>query len=214
MGDCHNLSIKQIGAPSDTRKPVSCSSSHTTETVAVMDAPSATQKGSLEARAYAVGEACGDGFKKLVGGTSKTRAKTLYSLAWFGPTKAQRAKGAHWMRCDVTLTTEVHAYPIKGKTPLLDDGPTDAELVCGHADLDRGTFGSVPCAAKHQFVPHRFVAADPGTAFADAQKKAKKTCLPDGALYSWSHAEQWGMGDRWYICWITVAEESRDEVAT
>src|SRR5689334_17341591 len=84
-GECHNLSLKDVSGVSDTKKPVPCSSDHTTLTVAVVAAPGGALHGNTDSRAYAVGQVCGDGFKQAVGGDSKTRAKSLYSLAWFLP---------------------------------------------------------------------------------------------------------------------------------
>ena len=67
----------------------------------------------------------------------------------------------------------------------------------------------VPCSAKHEFTASTFIAADPSTSYKDASKEAKKACLMKGGLYSWSHADQWGIGDRWYICW-NAPEVDRD----
>jgi hypothetical protein len=210
VGECHNLTAKQISGAADTQKPVPCSARHTTVTVAVVTGSKETNEGKGNARTFAVGKACGPGFIKVLGGDSKTRAKTLYSLAWFNPTKAQTAKGAKWLRCDVALTAVNHAYPIRGKEPLLADGPTDNELACGRrADSEVAAWIFVPCATKHQFEADTFVQADPSTSFTDAEKAAKKACLLKGGLYSWSHADQWGIGDRWYVCW-NVTEAARD----
>jgi hypothetical protein len=135
----------------------------------------------------------------------------LYSLAWFNPTKKQVAEGATWLRCDVTLTAADHAFAIKGKQPLLDDGPTKAELACGRlADGEKAAWIFVPCATKHQFVLTDLIAAVPGTSYQDAEKAAKKACLLKGGLYSWSHADQWGIGDRWYSCWESTEPIAQD----
>jgi hypothetical protein len=211
VGECHNLTAKQIQQPSDTVKPVPCSARHTTITVAVVTATKETNEGKGDARTFAVGQACGPGYTEVLGGDSKTRAKTLYSLAWFNPTKAQTAKGAKWLRCDVALTAVNRAFAIKGKQPLLADGPNDSELACGRR-IDGKVTGwiFVPCATKHQFEASAFVQADPDTAYKDAEKGAKKACLLKGGLYSWSHADQWGIGDRWYVCWNTDDPEASD----
>jgi hypothetical protein len=213
VGECHDLTLKDVAAPSDTKKPVPCTSAHTTQTVAVLTEPAEARKGSDSARAYAVGTACGADFKKVVGGDSKTRAKTLYSLAWFLPTKAQRAKGAKWMRCDVTLSDQHKAYTLTGKIPLLDDGAKKRELRCGRNKPGNHAWEFVPCTTKHSYVASKFVEAAEGTTWKQAQKAAEKACFADGGLFSWSLPEQWGIGDRWYVCWSTTAEDdSRDAV--
>jgi hypothetical protein len=52
VGECHNLSLKDIAKPSDTKKPVDCSDRHTTRTVAVIaTAPPAATRGSNNAQA-------------------------------------------------------------------------------------------------------------------------------------------------------------------
>jgi hypothetical protein len=202
VGECHNLTAKQIQKASDTIKPVPCTQKHTTVTVAVVTATKETNEAKGDDRTFAVGQACGPGFTEVLGGDSKTRAKTLYSLAWFNPTKAQAAKGAKWLRCDVALTAVNRAFPITGKQPLLDDGPKDSELACGRR-IDGKVTGwiFVPCSTKHEFEASAFVEADPKTDYKDAEKAAKKACVLKGGLYSWSHADQWGIGDRWYVCW-------------
>jgi hypothetical protein len=214
VGECHDLSLKDVAAPSDTKKPVPCASRHTTQTVAVVPAPPEASKGSDTARAFAVGTACGEGFKKVVGGDSKARAKTLYSLAWFMPTKAQKAKGATWMRCDVTLSDEHHAYELTGKVPLLDDGVKKGERRCGRLKPGNDAWEFVPCTTKHQFVADKFVQAAAGVTWKQAEKAAEKACFAEGGLFSWSLPEQWAIGDRWYVCWSTVGGDKRDNVIT
>lgn len=211
VGECHNLTIKDIRADAETKKPVPCSQRHTSVTVAVVTATKATSSGKGNARTFAVGKACSAGFKKFLGSDSKTRAKTLYSLAWFNPTKAQKAKGAKWMRCDVTLTAANRAFPIKGEQPLLDDGPTKAELACGRlAEGEKVAWLFVPCATEHQFVLTDMFEAPADASYTGAEKAAKEACLTNGGLYSWSHADQWGIGDRWYSCWEPNQPIERD----
>lgn len=212
VGECHNLTFKDIGAESDTKKPVDCSGKHTTQTVTVVqDAPAAMSKGSDNARAYAIGKACGAGIKDFLGGDAETRAKTLYALAWFAPTKEQKAKGADWMRCDVTLTDQVKAYPLKGDAPLLADEPSKTELRCGRIDpKSDSSFELVSCATKHQFVPKQLIKIDDSVRWKDAEAGAKAACEANGPLYSWSHAEQWGTGDRFYVCWDIIAGSLKD----
>jgi hypothetical protein len=205
LGECHKLTLKDISAESDTKKPVPCSDKHTTLTIAVVKTPGAAARGSNDAQAYAVGKACGTALNKVLGADAETRAKTLYSLAWFLPTKAQKAKGAAWMRCDVTLTDQRHAYALKNKTPFLDDDPEDNERVCGRINPDKDdSWELVPCSVKHQFVPRKYIPAAKGTSFKDAEVKAEKACKTHGPLYTWSHAEKWGSGERFYICWDII----------
>jgi hypothetical protein len=205
VGECHRLSLKEIAAESDTKKPVDCSEKHTTRTVAVVPAPAAATRGSNDAQGYAVGKACGSALNEILGSDAETRAKTLYSLAWFMPTKAQKAKGAEWMRCDVTMTDQRHAYALESETPFLDGGPDDDERVCGRINPDNeDAWELVPCAVKHQFVPRRYIPVEAGTSFKEAETGAKKACEKHGPLYTWSHAEKWGSGERFYICWDII----------
>lgn len=205
VGECHNLTFKDIAKPSDTKKPVDCSDRHTTRTIAVVTAPAAATRGSNNTQAYAVGKACGPALHKILGADAETRAKTLYSLAWFLPTKAQKAKGADWMRCDVTLTDQRRAYALQSETPFLDDDPEDKERVCGRINPDnQDDWEIVPCAVKHQFVPRKYVPVEKGTPFKDAADEAEKACRTHGPLFTWSHAEKWGSGERFYICWDII----------
>jgi hypothetical protein len=205
VGECHKLTLKNIAAESDTKKPVDCSEKHTTRTVAVVKAPAALTGGSNDAQAYAVGKACGPALDEILGADAQTRAKTLYSLAWFMPTKAQKAKGAKWMRCDVTMTDQRHAYALKTKTPFLDGEPEKTEMVCGRINPDnQDAWELVPCAVKHQFVPRKYIPVPKGTSFKEAEAGAEKACKTHGPLYTWSHAEKWGSGERFYICWDII----------
>jgi len=205
VGECHKLTLKDIAAETETKKPVDCSDKHTTRTIAVVTAPAAASRGSNNAQAYAVGKACGAALNKVLGADAETRAKTLYSLAWFMPTKAQKAKGAKWMRCDVTMTDQRHAYALKSTTPFLSDDPSDKERVCGRINPDdKDAWELVPCAVKHQFVPRKYIPVEKGTPFKDAETKAEKACKTHGPLFTWSHAEKWGSGERFYICWDII----------
>ena len=206
------MTVKDIQAASDTRAPVPCAERHTTRTVAVVTEPAAARTGSEDARAAAVGEACAAGFTKLVGGSSRQRAETLYNLAWFTPTKAQKAKGADWMRCDVTLTGERRAYPISGKDPLLADGLKDHERLCGRLSPGETVkWAFVPCASDHLFEPKKFVEAGPDVTLKQARAEAKKAC--NDGLYTWSPPTQWGLGDRWYVCWGPAEGLEKDDDA-
>jgi hypothetical protein len=208
VGECHDLTPKQIQAESDTKKPVPCSSKHTTRTVAVVDAP--PKSGSEDVQTFRVGEACAEGYKTVVGGDAKTRVKTLYSLAWFHPTKAQKAKGAKWMRCDVTLTDPKRAYPLESTVPFLDGKPTKDEQRCGDLSAGDGVrWEFVPCSADHLFVPKKYVEAAEGVTFDQAEAEAKKAC--DDGLYIWSTPEQWGIGDRFYVCWGPAKPSADDD---
>lgn len=213
VGECHRLSVEAIRRASDTRQPVPCSAKHTSRTVAVVPQPSkkgASAQGEPgDAEAVAVGKACADGFVRLVGGSSRERAESLYNLAWFTPTKAQRAKGATWLRCDVTLTNDRRAYPIIGKRPLLKDGLQDRERLCGHLiPGEDAKWEFVPCSAEHVFVPAKFIKAGSDVTVANARAAAKKACH-DG-LYTWSPPTQWGVGDRWLVCWGPVKDAELD----
>ncbi len=205
VGECHNLTYKDIAAASDTKKPVDCSDKHTTRTIAVVTAPAAATRGSNDAQAYAVGKACGPALSKILGADAETRAKTLYSLAWFMPTKAQKSKGAKWMRCDVTLTDQRRAYALESETPFLEEDPEDKERVCGRINPDnQDAWEIVPCAIKHQFVPRKYIPVEKGTSFKDAGVEAEKACRSHSPLFTWSHAEKWGSGERFYICWDII----------
>jgi len=109
------------------------------------------------------------------------------------------------MRCDVTMTDERHAYALKTKTPFLDDDPDKSERVCGRINPDKDdVWELVPCSVKHQFVPRKYIPAPKGTSFKKAEAGAEKACKTHGPLYTWSHAEKWGSGERFYICWDII----------
>lgn len=213
VGECHNLTLKGIAGASDTSKPVACSEPHTARTVAVVPEPAGANRGTEDDRAEAVGRACGPAFVKELGGTARGRAKTMYSLAWFGPTKAQRAKGAHWLRCDVTLTDPRHAYRIKNAAPLLAKPPADRELRCGRVGSRKKlSWEYVPCSADHQFEPKKFIEAPPDVAYKAAEAGAKKAC--QHGIYTWTPSELWGTGDRFYICWRVLPNDPGDSLIT
>jgi hypothetical protein len=60
---------------------------------------------------------CTPAFDKALGQSNLTRDRTMYGTFFFEPTKAQRADGANWIRCDLAL--------FHGKT--LASLPTDRE---------------------------------------------------------------------------------------
>lgn len=106
VGQCRSLTMAQASAASDTSSPTRCSGAHNDRVIAVPNLPKGVSYGELntagKVRTVAV-RLCYRPFRKALGQTDLVRDMTAYSYLYFVPTAQQRAKGAHWLRCDLTL---------------------------------------------------------------------------------------------------------------
>ena len=149
VGECRVLTYDEHNRWSNNEAPIDCSERHTSRVIA----PGRQPKGvgwdaSLRQLNRIATDICDPTWKATLGSTYRSRAMTAYSWAWFIPTKAQRERGARWIRCDLIL------YGGRALLRL----PTDAEPALGteppHPDsvaacLKARTFIHTACSRTH-----------------------------------------------------------------
>lgn len=98
-GACYDLRYDQLFNRSIRKAPVDCEEPHTIETVKVKRLTKPVDWKNVYSR---IAVSCFDAFYDAFGGP-RWIGHYAYEMWWFIPTKAQRAAGARWVRCDVGL---------------------------------------------------------------------------------------------------------------
>jgi len=151
VGECRSLTVTEAFAKTNTTPPIDCSQAHNTRVIAVRNLPGgATYDDLTNAQIVrASAKICHPALLAAVSENYLVFDLTSYSYVFFEPTKQQRADGARWLRCDLTL---VHGH-------TYGDLPTDAVPVVrgGHVPnsarrcLNGTTFFVTTCAASHTY---------------------------------------------------------------
>jgi hypothetical protein len=206
VGQCRNLTTAQ-GDPMTNNSPtVPCTGPHTTYTFAVPNLPKKVNAKHLSAKALETAGIgmCTPGYRKLLGGTWGAEDETMFSYTFFAPTKAQRAAGARWIRCDLILTNadQIVALPSVHR-PVLAGAVSDAFRRCY---TQQGTY--VPCADEHAARAMTYVNVK-ATKYLTAKKfvqLGEKVCpKSDRAFFNWPNKYNWALGDRALLCYRSTA---------
>lgn len=212
VGQCRTTTYSQGFAVADPRKPVPCSQPHTMKTFAVVTIPKRISLKNVNGRklnAFIV-NACFSQFRKALGGSYSARAQSAYSVWSFLPTKAQRKKGARWVRCDLSLSGATStgvgflpslpnlSFPMVGSRPI-----TDATRRClATADHDYWTICAKPHVAR---ADQTFVFANPTAQYptqAAINAQAATQCPGKRALGQGSW--EWTHGDHVITCYSST----------
>lgn len=132
VGQCRNLGLAQLGAASNTTKPVSCASRHTAQTVGVGRLPKSLKWSSPQAKVKtAIGRSCTRSFAAKLGQTETARRLSAFTWVSFRPTKSQRRHGARWFRCDAVMQRDGALAPLtRSATPLLVTPTPNSQALC------------------------------------------------------------------------------------
>jgi hypothetical protein len=200
VGQCHQLSARQLASYTDSKKPVSCSKRHNLQTVAVVTSSTSLaglSDDELTDKAYG---ACLPAYRKAAGGATKV-AMTAYMLNLFTPTAAQRQAGARWFRCDVSLQQgRRYAVPLthRLKRKFARGHLTDAVRRCLTSQRVNTT-----CDKSHAYrVMKAFEMSGTTYPATDAQKLApmNRHC-PKGWDIAFPPSEfSWAYGNRVVVC--------------
>ena len=216
VGTCHNYGIKVSQGQSDPTPTVSCSKTHTAVTTATFDLPAELSWPTTKADEDAfydelygglVLKPCATAARKAWGASYRVIDRTAYNWTFYWPTKAQRAHGARWMRCDANLFggTKLQALP-KGSSARI--GKVSASESLCRVSLGKGQTAPTGCSAKHDYRFTKLVRsplkkwdADKLYAFGD------RKCAPKGkAAYwiQWPSVVDWADGDRYVTCLVNT----------
>ncbi|MFL6108515.1 MAG: septum formation family protein [Marmoricola sp.] len=204
-GRCYNLTFTQTYPLSSNVGSVPCSDKHTTKTFSVKNVPTDVDYKHISDDAFSVlaVKMCYPRFAATLGSTPETREQTAYDFVYFAPTAAQKAAGARWVRCDVTLlgNNTLRALPTN-TIPMIQGAITDTTRRC----LVTTHHWLTTCAGVHSY---RSTAAYTlsGTWYrTDAQFTAngKKLC-PTADYYRWPNKFAWNIGDHVLVCYDRTA---------
>jgi hypothetical protein len=156
VGECRALTWDEYMANSNNEAPIDCSQRHTSRVIAVERLPKGVTWDASDQKLARISTGiCDPAWKEALGGSYASRAMTAYSWGWFIPTKAQRDRGARWIRCDMILfggaslvRLPTDAEPALGTQPHPDGiayclkGESLAYTICSrrHAWRATGTF--------------------------------------------------------------------------
>ena len=146
VGDCHRITYADGLEPHETKPPVSCSSRHTSVTIAVVSVPEDIDWDSADVYKKMV-VPCYRALDATLGRTARARALSAYSWVWFMPTPQERADGARWVRCDAVLPAGKSFRPIPDTSPLLESPQTDQVRRC----LTAKPYYLTQCASRHSY---------------------------------------------------------------
>lgn len=206
VGECRDLDLAQAMKRSDNTAPIDCASAHTTRVVAVGHLPAALDWDSPNRKlSRAAVKVCEPAAAEALGGTAALRNRSAYGGFWFVPTKAQRAHGARWFRCDLALYGGARLLRLPtDDVPALGGAPLpDSVARC----LTAKTFALTTCARKHTFrATGTFrMRQDTYPTHRQFYAAAMKRCPArvDSASWLWSFRgkDAWELGDHTVVCY-------------
>lgn len=224
-GECYRLTSGSLLMASSAAKPVSCSSPHTSLTIAVGGLPGndVTQTNVADGKLGAIALArCAADWQHFAGGNAVAWHTTVVGYASFLPTGQQLSDGAHWYRCDLVIggsgamPLQQLPHTVRG---LLSGTVPDSLRACRTSPgFDAGH--EVPCTSQHVL---RAVGVAPlnGTGVGypgDTSLRAQsaKGCAPvvrswlhgrigGGVAYQWPDKQSWNLlGDHDATCWTVT----------
>jgi len=153
-GQCYNVAGKVAWTKNATSaKPISCSKKHTLWIVKVVKIPAKYKWGTHGYVEYSRAP-CRGAIKKALGEYGTKYGMSAYTSFWLGPTKAQRAKGARWIGCELGIQAgKAKLVATKQKRPSKVTGkrlPLRLRL-CAVQAAD-GYYYGTNCAATHDMV--------------------------------------------------------------
>jgi hypothetical protein len=204
VGECRDLDLARAMGASETTAPIECANPHTTRVIAVGRLPAAlgwdAPAGKLASASF---KTCETAALEAIGGTVKQRNMSAYQWFWFIPTRAQRAHGARWFRCDLTLLGGARLLRLPtDSVPAVDSARLpDSVARC----LTARILYTTTCARQHAF---RATGAFrmPGTGyptprqFASAAAKRCPALASRRYAYSIRGRDAWRFGDRTVVC--------------
>jgi Septum formation len=221
VGECRNLTYRDISVFYNDTQSTPCSESHTAYTFAVVRLSNRVAFNGVEIQNDAVQSAAADkchaAFRKFIGGDDESRALARLTVTYFLPRQAGFNLGAHWVRCDVVALKypQVLASLPSSLQGFLDSsGALTTYGVCAHGKP--GVSLLVMCSEPHRY---RALAAirlgGANAAYPGAQATvnlgtrrcqhlvAKQLGVSGGFTYTWTYPStaDWAAGQRFGYCW-------------
>jgi hypothetical protein len=224
VGACRVLTAADIEPASNDTPTVSCSSAHTSVTIAVGGFPAARVTNANLTNGTLGNEAlqrCTAAWRSTVGGDLSAQHTTILGLAYYLPNQDQLSRGARWYRCDVVMGGQdgmaLQDLP-RNVEGLLDGDVPDSLVACRTApDFKEGH--EVACSSRHvlRAVGVASLPDQPQYPGASVLRTAsEKGCQPvvrswlhgrfaGGAAYQWPDRTSWRLlEDRSATCWAVT----------
>ncbi|HEX7740683.1 MAG TPA: septum formation family protein [Marmoricola sp.] len=110
VGRCYDISQQQANGRSTSSDTVACSHKHLLQVYAVFAVPAKTPLKGKKIWRF-VESHCNPAAAQLLGNGGKKYGRSAYEPSWsFVPTKAQQAKGAHWVSCLLGIGGGLRTY--------------------------------------------------------------------------------------------------------
>jgi hypothetical protein len=199
VGGCHDYGARALRGNSETSRPVDCAGTHRELTVAVPRLPAGVRYRPVRGTLRAVGARCYRAFFRTLGGPARIRATSAYDLAYFVPTRRERAHGARWVRCDLVLgVRSPQPLPAPLLTSPLDYGRTRC--------LSPRPFIATACSRPHRYRAKgsiRLRGPFPGRrALLRIGQRRCPALVPRGAYhFTWSSRQAWRAGQKRIVCY-------------
>lgn len=211
VGSCHALTPKELAKAADPDPAVSCDDPHQSLTVKVVQFSSAPDWGNVERILKRIYAPCFRAVVARSGGSSKKLQMSAYSMAWFIPSRAQRANGAKWVRCDLYLAagTKLLTLPANDEIALGALPLSDRFAKCRVGK--RYGYAVTSCSRNHSFratvaikYPHSsYPGRRAATRFAVRKCRAR---IDSGFYYELVSRLSWRAGFRHAICLPTTSD--------
>ncbi|MFL6003369.1 MAG: septum formation family protein [Nocardioides sp.] len=148
VGECRAMTWDEYMGKSDNEAPIDCSQPHSSRVIDVVRLPKGVTWGApIQKLTTIATRLCNPAWADALGRTYSSRAMTAYSVAWFMPTKAQRDRGARWIRCDLVLLAGSRLANLPtDNVPALGAQPHPARIA---ACLKARTFVRTICSTPH-----------------------------------------------------------------
>jgi hypothetical protein len=205
VGDCHALTYAEGEKPTDPDPTVSCTDSHTSITVEVVQLTSPDWS-NMTKIGQQIAKPCTRGWIDALGGEPKKVKLSAYSYFWFIPTEAERDAGATWVRCDAALLGGTKLLPLPAGTNIHLGSLPLSDNVARCRTGKSTDYRVVACSKRHTY--HATLALKyPGSTYPGKRASARwalQHCRArmNGAFY-WESVPSklaWKLGLRYAVC--------------
>ncbi|MFT3873209.1 MAG: septum formation family protein [Nocardioides sp.] len=207
VGECRNYDMAELFQQSSTSPTVDCAGRHTAKVLSVVTLPKRYTWATITMPEVneILYRKCYPAWDAALGGSMRLRDLTTYTSGWYVPTKAEKRKGARWIRCDLiryqgnklaTLPTDI--VPMLPSPPLPDDlarclvGKNFIWTTCNKRHQFRAT-GTFVMKTKKYPSRKKFIKA--GT------KRCRNLVSSEDYRFSWPFDDRWKTGDHVVVCY-------------
>ena len=225
-GACYRLTVRDAARPSNSSKPVRCSTAHTTLTIAVDrlprprhgKTPDVTSPGARKQ----LNQRCAGEMSRFLGGDLATARLARFQVVWFVPTPDELAAGGRWVRCDLLAfgrAADLMTLPHLRLQGVLDR-PVGLQVfgVCGTAAPGAKGFERVACRFRHSWTAISTIPIAGGDRYPGAPKvrragdatcadqvNSRTSALKFAYGWEWPTRAQWSAGQRFGYCWAPAS---------